>query len=322
MAINIESQDLINYPGNVRRITVDQDSFVPMGYEGDEQFTLSFATNDFSDNIARTRIQTYYITSFKSGWCKSSGFLGTKFALDSTHNSLEVKIDATSSGISDGYYRVILNHNDGVPVSAEVVAADLKEKIRDIADNLDESDEGFKLAYKTAVVEYKDGRFWIVSGSLGSFYAGTNKSAVRVRPSSVNDCSELLGFNLSISSELVASREVKEALVLTDFEGSTVLSGIGYITLNQNIGVSVDDCMVISNGNDLDYFQVESVDSGNIIGFNASKVHNDYESGKAKVQLLREQDPDAEPALWFDNIDKITRHGIKTIIKQLDYSPI
>lgn len=322
MAINIESQDLVNYPGNVKRIIVDQDSFVPMGYEGDEQFTLSFATNDYSNNLTRTRIQTYYITSFKSGWCKSSGFLGTKFALDSTHNSLEVKIDSTSGGISDGYYRVYLDHNDGVPISAEVVAADLKEKIRAIAEDLDEEDEGFKLAYKTAVVEYNDGRFWIVSGSLSDYYAGVNKSSVRVRASSVNDCSDILGFNLSIASELVSSREVKEALVLTDFLGSTTLSGIVYITLNQNIGVSVDDCMIISNGTDTDYFQVESVDSGNIIGFNASKVHNDYESGKSKVQLLREQDPDAEPALWFDNIDKITRHGIKTIIKQLDYSAI
>jgi hypothetical protein len=320
VAINIETQDLVNYPGNVKRLVVDQGSFVPMGYEGDEQFSLSFSTNDYSDVVARTRIQTYYITNFKSGWCKSSGFLGTKFPLDSSNNSLEVKIDATTGGISDGYYRITLDHNDGIPISADVVAADIKKKIRALADELDEEDDGFKLAYKTAVAEYRDGRFWLVSGSLSNYYAGVNRSSVRVRRSSLNDCSDTLGFNLSVSSEVFSSIEVKEALVLTDFYGSTTLSGTGTITINQNIGVSVDDCMVISNGSDVDYFQVEFVDIGNVIGFDASKVHNDYEAGKAKVQLLREQDPDAEPALWFDNIDKITRHGIKTIIKQLDYS--
>ena len=134
MAINIETQDLVNYPGNVKRVTVDQESVVPQGYEGDEQFMLSFSTSAYSDIASRTAIQDYYVTHFRAGWCKSSGFTGTKFALDSTHNSLEVKIDSTTSGISSGYYRVTLDHNNGIPIDAEVVAADLEDKIRAIAD--------------------------------------------------------------------------------------------------------------------------------------------------------------------------------------------
>ena len=31
MAINIDTQDLDNYPGNVKRVTVDQDQIVPAG---------------------------------------------------------------------------------------------------------------------------------------------------------------------------------------------------------------------------------------------------------------------------------------------------
>ena len=35
---------------------------------------------------------------------------------------------------------------------------------------------------------------------------------------------------------------------------------------------------------------------------------------------LREQDIDADPYLWLDTIDKITRHGVKVIMSQIDYS--
>ena len=69
MAINIDTQDLVNYPGTVKRVTVDQEQVVPQGYEGDEQFMLSFSTTAYSDNTARTRIQDNYVTYFiKEEW--------------------------------------------------------------------------------------------------------------------------------------------------------------------------------------------------------------------------------------------------------------
>lgn len=318
MAISVDTQDLNNYPGNVKRVTVDQESVVPQGFEGDEQFMLSFATTAYSNNTLRTRIQTYYVTNFKAGWCKSSGFSGTKFALDSTHNSLEVKIDSTVSGVSDGYYRITLDHNNGIPIDAEVVASDMELKIRAIADSLDTADIGFRLAFMNSSVEFQGGRFWIVSGSTGQYYSGSNKSAVRVRASSVNDCSEILGFHLSTSSELVDSLAVKEALVTSNLTGSTI-SGTTSITINQVTGAAVNDCMLITDGTYTDYFQITDV-SGATIEFDGTPVVHDYLANKAKVQLLREQDPDADPTLWFGDIDKITRHGIKTMINQIDYS--
>ena len=320
MAINIDSQDLVNYPGNVKRVTLDQDSVVPIGFEGDEQFMLSFSTTAYSDNVARTRIQTYYVTNFKSGWCKSSGFAGTKFALDSTHCSLEVKIDSTVSGVSGGYYRITLDHDDGVPIDAEVVADDMELKVRALADTLNTADTGYRLAYMNSSVEFIGGRFWVVSGSLSEHYTGSNKSSVRVRESSVNDCSEILGFNLSTSSEVLDSVSIKEALVLTTFSGSVTTSGTSQITINQSVGAAANDCMIITDGTNTDYFQVEGVTGGTIIDFDAAKITHDYIANNAKVQLLREQDPDADPTLWFDNVDKITRHGIKTMVNQIDYS--
>ncbi len=319
MAINIDTQDLVNYPGNVKRVVIDQTSVVPQGYEGDEQFMLNFSTSAYSDNVDRTRIQSAYVTSFKAGWCKSSGFAGTKFALDSTHNSIEVKIDSTTSGIDSGYYRVVLEHNNGIPIDADVVAADMETKLRAIADNLGTADVGYRMAFLNAVVQFIGSRFWIVSGSLSAYYSGANKSAVSVRSSLVNDCSAILGFDLPTTSEIVDSLSVKEALVLTTFSGSTA-TGTGQITINQNVGAAINDCMLITNGTYTEYFQITNVTNGTVIQFNSDSVSQDYLASRAKVQLLREQDPDADPTLWFDSIDKITRHGIKTMINQIDYS--
>lgn len=319
MALNIETQNLELYPGNVKRVTIDQEQVVPYNSEGDEKFTLSFSTTAYSDIANRTAISDLYVTSFKAGWCKSSGFAGTKIALDSTHNSLEIKIDSTTSGISDGYYRITLDHNNGIPIDGEVIAADMETKIRALADELDTADVGFKLAYMNASTEFTGSRFWIVSGSLSEYYSGSNKSAVNVRASSVNDCSALLGFNIPITSEAVDSLAVKEALVLTDFSGSTT-SGTTTITINQNIGATVNDCLMITDGTSVDYFQASNVTGGTLIEFDGSNIDNDYTASAAKVQLLRAQDPDADPTLWFNDIDKITRHGLKTIINQIDYS--
>lgn len=320
MAINIDTQDLIGYPGNVKRVTADQASIVPSGYGGDEQFVLNFSTTAYSDNVAKTRIQTYYITSFKAGWCKSSGFSGTKFALDSTHNSIEVKIDSTTSGISDGYYRIELAHNNGIPIDGEIVAADMEDKINALAASFGTADTGYKLAYLNSVVQFTGGRFWIVSGSVGQYYSGTNKTSVRVRPSSVNDCSSLLGFDLSMSSEVMDSASIKEAVVMTTFSGSLSPTGTTTLSINQSVGAVVNDCMMITNGTNTEYFQVTGVPTTTSIQFDAARVDNDYLAGRSKIQLLREQDPDADPALWFDSVDKITRHGVKTMINQIDYS--
>jgi len=317
MAIQVDTQDLTNYPGNVKRVTLDQEQVVPQGYEGDEQFMLSFSTTAYSDSTTNTRIQDSYVTYFRAGWCKSSGFTGTKFALDATHNAIEVKLGATVSGVSDGFYRIVLEHNDGIPIESEVVAADIETKIRAVADTLNDADAGFKLAYMNASVEFKNGRFWIVSGSLSQFYSGSNRSSVKVR-SSVNSCSELLGFNLDTNSEDIDGQGIKEALVLTDYVATS--SGVGQITISANIGAQVGDCMLITDRVSSDYFQIDSITGGTIIEFDRSKVTGNYEQLKTKVQLLREQDPDADPTLWFNDIDKIHRHGLKTMINQIDYS--
>lgn len=321
MAINVDTQDLANYPGNVKRVTLDQEQVVPQGYEGDEQFMLSFSTSAYSDNVARTAIQDLYITNFKAGWCKSSGFAGSsgKFALTASGNAVKVKLDSTVSGSDgSGYYTVTLGYNsDGTSRDGEVIAADLENKIRALADSLETADVGFRLAYMNAVVEYKQGKFWVVSGSLGQYYSGDYKSSVSIIPADSNDASAILGFDLSTTSETIDSLAVKEALVVSD----VTISGTS-MTISSSLGASVGDCLMITDRTNTDYFQLDATPAsgGVVLSFASTAITHDYSANGAKVQLLREQDPDADPTLWFGDIDKITRHGLKTIINQIDYS--
>lgn len=321
MAINVDTQDLANYPGNVKRVTLDQEQVVPQGYEGDEQFMLSFSTSAYSDNVARTAIQDLYITDFKAGWCKSSGFAGSsgKFALTASGNAVKVKLDSTVSGSDgSGYYTVTLGYNiDETSRDGEVIAADLETKIRALADNLEAPDVGFRLAYMNAVVEYKQGKFWIVSGSLGRYYSGEYKSSVSIAPADSNDASAILGFDLPTMSETLDSVGVKEALVVSD----VTISGTS-MTISSSLGALSGDCLMITDRTNTDYFQLDSAPTagGVTLSFASTAITHNYTANAAKVQLLREQDPDADPTLWFSDIDKITRHGLKTIINQIDYS--
>lgn len=321
MAISVDTQDLINYPGTIKRVTVDQSAIVAQGNEGDESYVLSFYTSAYSDATARTTIQTLYITNFKAGWCRSSGFAGTanKFALSATCNTLGIKLDSTVSGTAGtGYYDIVLDYNtDGTPIPGDTIAADMEIKIRAIADNLVTADIGNRLAYMNASVEYTDGCFWIVSGSVGNSYAGNNKTAVAITSGSTNDASVMLGFNISVTSEYIESITVAEALLVSDY----TISGTT-LTVSQSLGASEGDCFVIRDSdNTVDYFQItENPTVGNLLTFSSSAIKHNYSSGLAKVQLLREQDSYGSPKLWYENIDSIVRFGIKTMVNQIDYS--
>lgn len=319
MAITVDVQDLENFPGNIKRVTIDQASVVPQGYEGDEKYLLKFGTSAYSDAVAHTSIPDYYLTSLKAGWVKSSGFAGNsgQFGLTESVNKLMVKIDSTISGTSNGYYEITLEYNtDGTPMSGEVIAEDLETKIRALGDSLSEVDVGYKLSYKNASVEYKDSKFWIVSGSLSKFYTGNNRSYVDVISASNHNASAVLGFNLKTNSSTFDSMSVKEALVISDYT-----TGASGITIDRNIGASKNDCLLVTNGITTDYFQLDGIPTGGVeLSFPSTVITNNYTSGGAKVQLLREQDSNSSPTPWFDNIDKIIRHGVKTMINSIDFS--
>ncbi len=325
MAINISTQDLINYPGNLKTVTVDQTSVVPAGYEGDEQYVLVFSTTAYSDIANTTTIQNVYVTDYIAGWCKSSGFAGSggKFDLDATHKTLDIKIDntTTTSGSGDGYYEIVLAYNDdSTPMAGSDVAADMETKIRALS--MSTIDTGYALSYLNCSVYYQDGKFWIISGSMGSNYAGDNRSSVKVKAGATNDCSKELGFNLTLDSQALFGIAVTEGYITSNYITDTTP-----LAVSAGTGVSAGDCLMIDDGTNTDYFTALSgtTDTSVVVPTNANNsfvgIGNSYTTASgAKIQILREQDPEGRPTLWYSNIDAITRWGIKVLVNQIDYS--
>ena len=320
MAINVDTQDLINYPGNTKRVTIDMNSLVPTGYEGDEQIVMTVSTTAYSDITNRTAIQDLYITESKAGWLKSSGLTGNQFNLSSSCNEFRLKLDNTVSGTDGaGWYVVQLDHDDGNNLTGDTVAADMEDKIRAIptSGQWSTADTGFYLSYSNCSVEFKNGKFKIISGSVGTYYTGTNKTAVAVTSGTVNNSTVVLGLDLYTSSENIANTSVKESLVTQEYPYG---GDHTKIYIQSGTGVQVGEVMAITDSNNTEYFRVENVVTDSVLTVTSGIITNTYVANEAKVQLLKMQDPEAQPASPFNSVDALARYGIKHMVNQIDYS--
>jgi len=321
MALNVDTQDLVNYPGNNKRVTVDIDSLVPTGYEGDEQIVMVVSTTAYSDNTARTAIQDLYITEAKSGWLKSSGFKGSVFQLDSTHTNFRIALDTTISGYNGtGWYDIVLEHDSGANLPGAGVAADMEIKIRAIPTGVqwNVGDAGLIMAYKNCSVEFVNGKFKIISGSISDSYTGLDKSAVSVVSGTTNNVLDWLGFDLTIGSEDLAGVQVREAELIQDYP---YMGDYTTLYTSGGTGSSAGDAMVITDGSNTEYFIISSTGPGvGEITVVSGSLSNSYVAEAAKVQLLKMNDPEFEPTSAYGTVDAIGRYGIKNMINQIDYS--
>lgn len=326
MAITLDVQDLDNFPGTIKRVTLDVDTIVPTGGEGDEKIMLKASTTAYSDNTARTAIQSIYAAGAKVGWAKSNGLAGSagKFALTSSAYKLGICLDATVSGTylaSTGKYcyEVSLAYNDSTPLSGESIAADMQEKIRSIT--VVSADTGYQLAYSNCSVSYTGGKFIIASGSVSNSYTNADRSSVHIAPGNTMDCSKILGLEHPLTSEYVAQQSVAEAYVATNYTAGTTPLVIGAGT-----GVAAGNALYITNGTDSDYFTALTVSGTSITvavtatnGFNGI-THNYTTASGSYVQVLKKQDPDVKPTSYFDDIDSVMRYMAKNIVNQIDFS--
>ncbi len=321
MALTIDTQDLENYPGITKTVTIDNEKLVPVGYDGDEQFSLSYSTSAYSDNEDFTAVQDLYITDLKVGWHKSSGFAGSsgKFALDATHNSFKLKLDTTISGSDgNGYYTVTLDYNENLtPVTGESIANDMEEKIRNLS--LVTGDTGYALAYRNSTVTFSENKFWVFSGTMGRYYTGTSRSSVDIKSASSDDCLTVLGFDIGWKSEDLDELAVREALVTQNY-----IFGETELYIQAGTSFSDGDCMYITDGTNSDYFVVASGTNDTTVHLTASgsvgSITNSYTANMAKIQIMKQQDPDGGPKMYYDSVDKINRHGLELIMSQIDYS--
>ena len=311
MATNITVKDLDNYPDTSKTITVDQKTLVPTGAQGDEKWVLSFVTTAYSDNTALTAIQDIYVQEFSTGWLKSSGLvdLSGGIIIAPGAKSFQIKIDGSSS-----WYTVTLDNNIYGPDS---LADHMQTVIRAIPTTSgvgwNSSDD--PLAYKNAMVEYNEGKMKIVSGNVSEFYTGSNKSAVHVQASGVDDLYKDLGFNLGINSEEVATRDIKESVVTVSC-GPTSTA----IVINTMSGLVAGDPIAIVDDSNTEYFIAASGTSTTNIVIVSGTLTNSYTASEAKVQKLRLQDPDQQPVNYHSTVDSVMRWGIMSTLNQIDFS--
>lgn len=310
MATTITVYDLEENPDNSKTLTIDQKSVLPVGAEGDEKWVLSFVTSAYSDIDASTSIQDIYVQEIKTGWLKSSGFVGTggKFTIGSNSKLLKITLDASIG------YEITLD--EGTNMTAQAIAEDMENKIRDLT-----VAAGYTLAYMNASVEYMGGKFWIISGSVSPYYTGSTRSSVKVEKVGGDICYETLGFDLFIDSQTIAETSVKEAMLAIDYNlNSTPL------TIDGGTDATTGDCFMIYDGTNKDYFTAISGTTSTVIvvcTHDNNKyvgIDHSYTTSGTKVQRLREQDPDQAPAAYYDTVDAVTRWGIKSIANQIDYS--
>lgn len=322
MATNVVVYDLENYPDNNKTIVTDQKLVTPIGYEGDEQWVSSFTTTAYSDNTDRTAIQDLYIQEIKGGWLKSSGFVGAagKFTIGSDSKQLKICLDASEGAVSGGgYYTITLT--EGINLPGETIAEDMETKIRALVGSLVTNDAGFNLAYMNASVEYKGGRFWIISGSISAYYTGTTRSSVKVAQAGGDICWQTLGFNLPIDTETIASVAIKEAMLASTYTTNTTP-----LTVEAGISAAEGDCFMITDGINTDYFTAISGTTTTVIVVCTSNnnsyvgINHSYTTSGTKVQRIREQDPEQDPVTYYDTIDSAVRFGIKSIANQIDFS--
>ena len=316
MATNVTVYDLDNYPDNSKTVTIDLKTVIPIGEEGDEKWVLQFYTNAYSDNDDRTAIPDIYVREMNAGWIKSSGLVGIggKFTIGNTSKTLGVKMDNSTST----YY---VELDTGSNLTGISIADNMEDGIREIPDQAGFTDTTYTLSYKNASVEYTNGKFYIVSGSVSPYYSGSDRSSVAVTSSGVDTCIDVLGFNLFVSSENIAGLSPKETLV-----GSSYTANTSDLVIGAGTGVQVGDSMYITDGTNEDYFTAISGTTDTLVKVCTSSsnsfpgISNNYTVSESKVQRITYSDPDVKPLSYYNDIDSIVRWGIKSVSNQIDFS--
>lgn len=289
-----------------KEVTLDLEKAVTTESEGDEIYLLTATPGTTTTAAEGAVISPLLVDFFKSGYARSSGFKNPPFTISASNNQLQISIDGSS------LRTITLDTGGGL--TGNDVSDDLQNKI-----NLLAADGGLEegnLAFLNAIVSYENNKFVIISGSFSRSYTGSGKSSVSVSPGTTNDASVTLGFNVSVTSEAIASKLVSEAQVT----GATSSSGSNdLIPVDDVSDLNVGDAFTIYNGTDRDYFIATSI-SGNYLVTHSGSVPLLTYSGGAIVQNIFERDPDAELASPYRSTDEVVRALLRAIAVQIDFS--
>lgn len=303
MAINETTQDAINNPGNTKTVTLDITKQVFADSEGDEQYALALSTTA-TNKITAGSIASTYIRDFKVGYCKSKKVAGP-FNINSSQNTLRISIDGSA------LRSVTLT--SGIGLTPNDIVNDLQSKISALAGTggLEQGNLGFL----NADVEFMEGRFRILSGSVSDSLTGIAKSSVAVSSGLSGDVTSYLGFNIPIQSENLASKTSAETTTVSGFTASG-----SSVAVESVIGYNSGEAFTITDGQVREYFIATAITSGNsTITVASGTLLQNYAAGSV-VQRIFEKDPDSSIAGALHTVDDIMRFSLKNTVNQIDYT--
>lgn len=317
MAVNVTVRDIVNFPGSTpKTITVDIAQIVPVGGspEGDEIWVTSSTTTATASGGGA--IQSIFKNEMKRGFIRSSGLVGGILDVPSSY-AMKIAIDeAIGSGVD-------ITLTSGNNKLLEDIAQDIETKIRATALIGGGGAKAGDLSYLNAQVRVVGGRISIESGTVSSSFTGTGKSSVVVgAPSSGTDARALLGFDIPVSSETLAARQITETKLASSYTSGNLLE------VSSTAGFSAGDAIEVLDATNAQRVMVSG--AGVAGGLSASQIRFVTASGVsaglantyAAGSMVRKYHPIdvADPVSSITKIDELYRFQIDSIVNQIHFA--
>ncbi len=318
MAVNVSIRDIENFPGGTAKtVTLDIAQIVPVvgePLEGDEIWITSAVTTATASGGGS--IQSIFKNQMKRGFIKSSGLVTGTFNVLAT-SRFKIAIDESiGSGVD------ITLTEDSI-ATIDSVAKDIEAQIRAEAVIGGGGGKIGNLSYLNVQVRVVGNKFSIESGTVATTFTSTGRSSVAIAaPSSGVDVRALLGFDITTSSETLATRQIVETSLASSYSGGDILELTSTAGFSSGVGIIIQDSAntqtVVTSGagvaDGLTAAQVRfTTQSGISLGLGAS-----YASG-SMVRLLHEVDV-SDPVSSVSTVDELYRFSIDSLINQIDFS--
>ena len=317
MAVNVTVRDIENFPGGTAKtITVDIVQIVPVAGnpEGDEIWVTSTTTAATASGGGS--IQNIFKNEMKRGWLKSSGQASGLITILAS-SGFKIAID---EAIGNG---VDITLTAGSSLLLQDIAQDIEDTIKAEAETGGGGAKIGNLSYLNAQVRFVSGKFQIESGTSSSLFTTTAGSTVAIAaPDSGTDVRSLLGLDITLTSQILAGRQISETFLASAYTTGNIL------TVDDTSGFSAGDGMVISDGTSSQNAVISG--AGVTDGLAAAELRFATASGSdnglsnpyainSVVRALHQVDV-ADPVSAITTVDELYRSTIDSQVNQIDFS--
>ena len=316
MAINVTVRDIVNFPGGTAKtITLDIAQIVPNGGspEGDEIWVTSSTTTATASGGGS--IQSIFKNEMKRGFLR--GVPPETALLDIPALArFKVAIDAL---IGTG---VDIELTEGTNLLSSDVAQDIENQIREEAEIGGGGNKIGNLSYLNAQVRFINGVFSIESGTVTDTFTGPGRSAVVIAaPDTGTDVRETLGLHLTVSSELLAARQLAETALASDYISGDLVEVISAAGFASGESFEIRDTsnsqlVLISGAGVVDGLTASQIRFVTVSGQSLG-LANVYSTG-AQIRKFHPIDrPD--PVSAVSTVDQLYRFQIDSTVNQIDF---